>query len=106
MRPLEIGMGRKQRLKARNKKLQSQRPRNPSKGNVRKLTDYFNKLGGPKPSRAPKTPIKTPKTPARETSKSGAVIKAKRKGKIKIEEPQRKKMENALRNFLKKPPDK
>ena len=78
----------------------------PSQGKVRKLTDYFRKLGGPKPSKAPKTPIKTPKTPPRDTHKSRGVKKTKRKGKIKMEEPQKKKMENSLRDFLKRPPNK
>ena len=58
--------------------------------------------------RTPKAP-KTPKTPVRETStpRSGGVKKTRKRGKLKLEEPQRLKMELAMRNFLrKKPPDK
>ena len=47
--------------------------------------------------------MKTSKTPSRNTKMYGGVKKNKRKNKI--EEPQRRKMEAALRNFLKKPPD-
>ena len=31
-------------------------------GRVRKLTDFFNQIGGPKPPKGPKTPNKAPKT--------------------------------------------
>ena len=66
----------------------------------------FNKLGGPRTPKAPKTPNKTPRTPVREITRSGGVKKTKRRGKPKIEEPQRLKLELALRNFLINPPDK
>ena len=71
---------------------------NVTKGKVKPLTDYFDKLGGHK---TPKTPNKKPKTPSRDV-KSGGVKKNKKK--TRIEEPQRSKMEAALRKFL-KPPD-
>ena len=74
------------------------------KGKVSKIIDYYNKLGKPKTSRAPgspKTPGKAPSSP------SGGVKKTRKKGKPKLEEPQRLKLELAMRNFLqKKPPDK
>ena len=73
-------------------------------GKMRKLTDFYNKLGRPitaKAPGAPKTPVKAPSSP------SGGVKKTKRRGKPKLEEPQRLKLELAMRNFLKKkPPDK
>ena len=77
--------------------------RNP-RGKVRKLTDFFNTLGG---SGTPKTPSKTAKNLNLNTlKKSGGVKKpTRRKNKAKIEEPQRAKMEEAMRKFLNKSPD-
>ena len=76
----------------------------PCQGKVRRLTDYYNKLGGPRTAKAPRTP----RTPVKTTSSpSGGVKKTKKRGKPMLEEPQRLKLELAMRNFLrKKPPDK
>ena len=54
---------------------------------VRKLTEFFDKLGGD-PSKK-KTPVK---------KENGSITKRKRKHKI--EEPQRAKMETALKKYL------
>ena len=54
---------------------------------VKKLTEFFNKLGG-EPSKK-KTPVK---------KDNGSITK--RKWKQKIEEPQKAKMETALRKYL------
>ena len=78
---------------------------NPERGKVSKIIDYYNKLGKPKTPRTPRSP----KTPGKATSSSPSrgVTKTKRKAKPKLEEPQRLKLELAMRNFLlKKPPDK
>ena len=79
-------------------------------GRVRKLTDFFNHIGGPKPPKGPKTPNKAPKTPGRKKGSStpgaGGVSKAKRKVKPFIDEKQRAKMELAMKSFLlMKPPE-
>ena len=80
-------------------------------GQVKKLTDYFNQLGSLLTSKAPRKVQKepgTPKTPkTKKTPTQGGINKlSARKKKCKIDEPQRAKMELALRNFLKKkPPD-
>ena len=86
-----------------------QEAQEPCQGKVRRLTDYFNKLGGSRTPMAPTTPQKTPKTPVRRTSTqgSGGVKKTRRRGKPKLDEAQRSKLELAMKNFLrKKPPDK
>ena len=88
-----------------------QKPQGPPKGQVRKLTDYFNKIGGPTTPKAPKTVQRTavtPRTPGnKKTPGAGGISKPKKKkGKIKMEEPQRAKLELAMRTFLqKKPPE-
>ena len=84
-------------------------PQGPPRGQVRKLTDYFNKIGGPSTPKGPKTVLRTsvtPKTPGgKKTPGAGGVAKPKRKkGKTKMEEPQRAKLELAMRTFLKKKP--
>ena len=68
------------------------------RGKVKTLTEYFDKLGTHK---TPKTPSKTTSTPSRSI-KSGGVRKYTKK-KSKIDEPQRSKMEAALRKFLRPP---
>ena len=90
---------------------EARNPQGPPRGQVRKLTDYFNKIGGPTTPKAPKTvqktvPVVTPRTPgSKKTPGAGGISKSKRKkGKIKIEEPQRAKLELAMRTFLKKKP--
>ena len=78
---------------------------NPERGKGSKIIDYYNKLGK---SKTPRT-TSSPKTPGKSTSSSPSrgVTKTIRKGKPKLEEPQRLKLELAMRNFLlKKPPDK
>ena len=74
----------------------------PYQGKVRRLTDFYNKIGGPRV----KAPI-TPKTPGKTASlPSGGVKKTRKRERPKLEEPQRLKLELAMRNFLKKkPPD-
>ena len=79
-------------------------------GRVKKLTDFFNHIGGPKPPKGPRTPKKAPKTPGRtkrtSTPGAGGVSKTKKKGKPMIEENQRAKLEFAMKAFLrKKPPE-
>ena len=81
----------------------------PEKGQVKKLTDYFNKMGSlltPKAPRKIKDEPGTPKTPKSKKTPGGISKSSNKKRKTKLEEPQRAKMELALRNFLKKkPPD-
>ena len=53
------------------------------------------------------TPTKENRLKGTPTPKSGGIKKTKRRGKHKMEEPQRMKMELAMKNFLmKKPPEK
>ena len=82
----------------------------PVKGQVRKLTEYFNSIGGQSTQKAPKSTQCGAGTPKATKNKkiSGGVNKTPtRKRKNKLEEPARAKMELALRTFLrKKPPDK
>lgn len=75
-------------------------PARATKGKVRKLTGFFDNIGGPGP---PRTPSKL----AKETNmtKSGGIRKIRKRGKNIIEEPQRAKMAKAMRKFLGKPPD-
>ena len=87
----------------------AQKPQGLPKGQVRRLTDYFNKIGGPTTPKAPKTIQKaavTPKTPGKKkTPGAGGVSKPKKKkGRPKMDEPQRAKLELAMKTFLKKKP--
>ena len=78
----------------------------PGKGQGRKITEYFNNIGGQNPSNAPKRTQNGARAP--ETPIIGGIRKkSTRKKKNKIEEPERARMELALRTFLreKKPPD-
>ena len=84
-----------------------QKSQGPPQGQVKRLTDYFNQIGGPKTPKAPKIPQKaprTPKTPGRRTlistPGSGGVSKTSRKGKPKIDESERSKLELAMKAFL------
>ena len=81
----------------------------PEKGQVRKLTEYFNSMGGQNTSKAPKNTqngARAPKTPKSRKVLGGVSKTPTRKKKNKIEEPVRAIMELALRAFLrKKPPD-
>ena len=93
----------------------AENPENPEEGikssgqgRVKKLTDFFNQIGGPKPPKGPRTPNKAPKTPGRKkgtsTPGAGGVSKTKKKGKPIIDEKQRAKLEFAMKSFLKKKP--
>ena len=85
------------------------KPQGPEKGQVKKLTEYFNKMGGQNTPKAPKktqNEPKTPKTPKNRKIIGGINKTSNRKKRNKIEEPERARMELALRTFLKKkPPD-
>ena len=81
-----------------------------AQGRVKRLTEYFNKIGGPRTPRGPITPKKPPKTQGgrgkTSTPASGGITKARRKGRPKIDENERCKLELAMKSFLKKkPPD-
>ena len=84
-------------------------PKMQATGKARKLTEYFNKIGGQSPQRAPKGPLSgagTQKSTKTKTVTGGVTKTPTRKRNKKLEEPTRAKMELALRNFLeKKPPD-
>ena len=78
-------------------------PARAPKGRVRKLTEFFNNIRGPGP---PRTPSKSAKDMnLTNLKKSGGVRKPRKRNKNKIEEPQRAKMEEAMRKFLGKAPD-
>ena len=64
-------------------------PTEDNRGKVKKLTDFFNTIGGSRTPRPPRTPSKTTKTPTRNIVNSGGVKKHRRRTKGKIEEPQR-----------------
>ena len=62
---------------------------------VQKLTDFFNKLGD-HPSKK-KTPVKPKLHYKNNSPKVGNIVK--KKGKSKLDDPKRAKMETALRKF-------
>ena len=81
-----------------------------AQGRVKRLTEYFNKIGGPRTPRGPITPKKPPKTQGgrgkTSTPASGGITKTRRKSRPKIDENERCKLELAMKSFLKKkPPD-
>ena len=78
-------------------------PARATKGKVRKLTEFFDNIGGPGPPRTPSKPAK--ETNMTNFKKSGGIRKIRKRGKKIIEEPQRAKMTEAMRKFLGKPPD-
>ena len=94
---------KKVRVEGQEQAAPNKETQEPKQGKVRKLTEYFDRLGGSRTPRTPKTHTRTTRTPSRDSTKSGGIKKNRKK--CKIEEPQSKKMEAALRNFLKKPPD-
>ena len=69
----------------------AQKPQGLPKGQVRKLTDYFNQIGGPVTPKVPRTVQKaavTPKTPGKKKMiGAGGVSKSRKKGRPKIDEP-------------------
>ena len=78
-------------------------------GKVKKLTEFFNKLDSDNKECSEDNTndkLPTPRKPKNDTTKAtkntpNSIAKNKKKGrKPKLEEPERKKMEAALRNFL------
>ena len=67
-------------------------PTEDNRGKVKKLTDFFNTIGGSRTQRPPRTPSKTTKTPTRNIVNSGGVKNLRRRTKVKIEILQRKKI--------------
>ena len=87
------------------------KPQGPGKGKEKKLTEYFNSMGGQNTSKAhnkTQNGARAPKTLKNSIGTGGVSKTPIRRKKNKIEEPERARMELALRAFLreKKPPDK